>query len=236
MRVLSAVVGAVWLACVPQFTVKAAPANWAGLYFGMNAGWAGADSTWNNVASTAAFADAVPPLAVPLSERISGAVAGAQIGYNVQSGPIIAGVELLANGGWADGKQRYQSPFGAGDDVFELEIQALLVASGRVGYAWDKTLIYVKGGVAAALLTASVSDTTPLTIGSGRDRRWRLGPTLGGGVEYALTPAVSLGLEYSYVHLFDTNFELGDGSGTYLWNIDMPDLHWVAARLNFRMN
>ena len=212
------------------------PASWSGVYIGLNAGWARADSGWNNLASTAAFVDSIPPLTVPFSQSVSGALAGIQLGYNVHSGPTVAGIELLANGSWVGDKHQYQNPFGAGDDVFELEIEALLAATGRVGYAWDSNLIYLKAGVAAALVKASVRDTDGATTGSGSDRDWRLGPTIGVGFEYAINRTVSVALEYNYVHLSDADYQLGDGTGTYLWRIDVPDIHWVAVKLNWHFN
>ena len=231
MRIWSSIAGALWFACVPHLA-QAASATWSGFYFGANLGWASAGSDWDNLASTAAFVDTLPP--AQFSERMSGGLGGVQVGYGLQSGPFVYGVEALVNGSLVDGESL--SSFGAADDRFELKMKALLAATGRLGYAWDNALFYVKGGVAAALLNAIVTDTGPPTTGSGRDRRWRIGPTLGVGVEYALTQTISLGLEYNYVHLSDANFELGDATGTYLWNVDVPDLHWVAARLNFRMN
>lgn len=126
----------------------------------------------------------MPP--AQFSDRISGGLGGVQVGYGMQTGPFVYGVEALVNGSFVRGEQ--MSSFGAADDRFELDLQALASATGRLGYAWDSALVYVKGGVAAALLKVSVSGTGPPT------------------------------------------------TGTYLWNIDVPNLHWVAARLNVRMN
>jgi outer membrane immunogenic protein len=140
----------------------------------------------------------------------------------------------LANGGLVRGQQ--VSGFGAADDVLKVEMRALLAATGRVGYAWDNSLAYVKGGVAAALIHASAKDTTAPATGSGSDDNWRIGPTIGVGLEYAVNRTVSVALEYNYIHLSDADYQLGDGTGAYRWRIDVPDIHWIAVRLNCRFN
>ena len=179
MRVWVTIVGALCFVGSPQLVGAAgtAPAPWTGLYVGVNGGWATTDSKWNNLASTAAFVDTLPPAS--FSESISGALGGVQLGYNIQSGALVFGAEVLANIGSIAGEKT--SPFGAADDIFDLRIEAMLAATGRIGYAWDSGLIYVKGGIAAAFVKASVSDTVGPTTGSGRDDSWRFGPTVGVG-------------------------------------------------------
>src|SRR5262249_43915231 len=151
---------------------------WSGFYLGFNVGGAASKSDWSNLATAVtSYGDTAPP--ATFSQRMNGPLGGLQAGYNLQSGPWVYGVEALANIADISGDKR--SPFGAMDDVFTPEIQALLTATGRVGYAWDNSLVYVKGGVAAALVKMSASDTVGPTTGSGRDRSWRVGPTLGIG-------------------------------------------------------
>ena len=62
------------------------------------------------------------------------------------------------------------------------------------------------------------------------------GPAIGVGFEYAVNPTVSVALEYNYLRLSDADYQLGDSAGTYLWRIDVPDIHWIAVRLNCRFN
>ena len=235
MRVRGVVASALLLACSLQIATaaSAAPASWSGFYAGINAGWATADSTWDNIATDpAGFGDTLPP--ATMSDRISGVLGGVQLGYNFQSGPLVFGADIVANLGAVSGE--IQSPFGAADDFFDLNIAALIAATGRLGYAWERSLIYLKGGIAAALVKASATDVAGPTTGAGRDESWRIGPSVGVGFEYAMSSAVSVALEYNYVHLSDMNYELGDGTGRYVWRIDVPDIHWIAVRLNHRLN
>jgi outer membrane immunogenic protein len=210
----------------------AAAHTWAGAYVGLNLGVAGGNSDWTVLRSVALFADAVAGNS--LSQRMAGPLGGIQAGYNFQSGPLLFGIEALANGSLVRGQR--VAPFGAADDQLKVEMRALLAATGRVGYAWDSSLAYVKGGVAAALIHASAKDTTAPVTGAGSDDNWRVGPTIGVGFEYAVNRTVSVALEYNYIHLSDADYQLGDSTGTYRWRIDVPDIHWVAVRLNWRFN
>jgi outer membrane immunogenic protein len=210
----------------------AAAHTWAGAYVGLNLGVAASNSDWTVLASVAPFADAVA--GDSLSQRMVGPLGGIQAGYNVQSGPLVFGIEALANGSLLRGERFV--PFNAADDQLKVEMRALLAATGRVGYAWDNSLAYVKGGVAAALIHASAEDTTAPFTGAGSDNNWRVGPTIGVGFEYAVNRTVSVALEYNYIHLSDADYQLGDSTGTYRWRIDVADIHWVAVRLNCRFN
>ena len=210
----------------------AAAQTWAGAYVGLNLGVGMSNSAWTVLGSAALFADAA--VGNSFSERGAGPLGGIQAGYNFQSGPLVFGIEALANGGMVRGQQI--SGFGAADDVLEVDVRAVLAATGRVGYAWDNSLAYVKGGVAAALIHASAKDTGAPVTGSGSDNNWRIGPSIGVGFEYAVNRTVSVALEYNYIHLSEADYQLGDSTGTYLWRIEVPDIHWIAVRLNWRFN
>jgi outer membrane immunogenic protein len=207
--------------------------DWSGFYAGINLGYGSADSHWSNTASTPAttFYDAVPGNG--FSNLSNGAIGGVQLGYNFQNGPLVYGVEAMFDGSTLKGS--YTSTFGAGDDQFESKIKALFSFTGRVGYAWQNVLIYGKAGLAIGNVSLSVSDTVGPFTGAGSDSHWVVGPTVGGGVEYGLTPRLSLALEYDYTHLNSASYELGGGVGTYKWDVEQ-DMHVVTARLNYRFS
>src|SRR4051812_9303676 len=84
------------------------------------------------------------------------------------------------------------------------------MATGRVGYAWDRTLLYVKGGVAFIPTKSSVLDTCQNTVAgcgnwlistSGKDTAttW----TVGGGIEWAFAANWSVKGEYMFIALND---------------------------------
>jgi outer membrane immunogenic protein len=81
---------------------------------------------------------------------------------------------------------------------------------GRLGYAWDRALIYATGGLALTGVRASsnfvVFGVDPATAGS--DNQVLVGGTLGAGLDYAVTNKVSIGVEGRYAwygtHTFNT--------------------------------
>ena len=207
--------------------------DWSGFYVGVNLGYGSADSHWTNTASTpgTTFYDAVPGNG--FSNLSNGAIGGAQLGYNFQNGPLVYGVEAMFDASALKGS--YTSTFGAGDDQFESKIKALFAFTGRVGYAWQNVLLYGKAGLAIGNVSLSVSDTVGPNTGTGSQSQWTVGPTVGAGLEYGITPRLSLALEYDYTHLNSASYELGGGVGSYAWDVEQ-DIHVVTARLNYRFS
>ena len=74
-------------------------------------------------------------------------LAGGQAGFNYQSGAWVFGVEGSVAG--ADPEVRYENPVFPSDH-YSSKITLLTTATGRVGYAQDRWLGYVKGGWAGA--------------------------------------------------------------------------------------
>ncbi len=75
----------------------------------------------------------------------AGGVVGGQIGYNFQRGNIVYGVELdLGEMGLEHAKQE------PGSSTLTNKISCGLYGdvTGRLGYAFDRTLVYAKGGFA----------------------------------------------------------------------------------------
>jgi outer membrane immunogenic protein len=211
-----------------------AVSNWSGVYVGANFGYGWSSGDWTNINNTSLFGDALP--GEGLTGGLNGILGGGQFGINFQSGSWVYGVEALIDVANIDGKQSNSFPFGAADDQFNANINVLMLGTVRLGYSWNDWLGYVKGGYALALVRASVNDGTPPTVGSGSDSSWRSGPTVGAGIEYALAPNWSLGLEYDYVHLDGDDYQLGDSTGSYLWHLDVENVHLVMVRLNYRFS
>ena len=116
-------------------------------------------------------------------------VGGGQIGYNWQSGAFVYGLEtdiqyvgLSNNVSW--GRYTWWEGTGGGDGGYFGTVRA------RLGYAIDRTLIYITGGLAYGGL-----NTNPLTGNTTSNVGW----TLGGGVEYAFTNNWTAKIEGLYV-------------------------------------
>lgn len=176
--------------------VKAAePAmNWTGLYAGGTLGAGKAGSSYQSPFVPPVTGDAVD---------LGGAIAGGQIGVDYQMGDIVIGAE--ASGAWANivGTNTCFSTAPAGDlSGFNCgsRVDALMTATARLGYAFDRALIYMRGGFAWDRQKDSFNNFN--FVGQVLDNRSSNGGwTLGAGIDYALLPNMSVGLEYRHVEL-----------------------------------
>lgn len=158
-----------------------APFGWTGLYIGVNGGYGFGSSNWTNQQGTTGDFD------------INGAIAGGTIGYNLQTGVWVWGLEADLDYSWMKGSDSSGTGVCAGVGC-ETKNTYLATGRGRIGYAFDRWLPYVTGG--AAYGGIKMTPNTGLT-----ETKSRLGWTLGGGVEYAFLGAWSAKLEYLYVDL-----------------------------------
>lgn len=155
---------------VPVFT-------WTGLYAGVSGGYIGERSKMSGAAANGLDAD--------------GALLGGDIGYNWQTGALVFGLETDLAYSTAKGSAT------VGITTQSSKIDALGTVRGRVGYAVDRALFYVTGGLAYG--DARDRATTAASYAS--VSAWRTGWTLGGGIEYAVTPNWTVRAEGLYVDL-----------------------------------
>ena len=213
---------------------KAAPMayyDWSGFYIGGHAGGGWSNPSYTNLANTSTFGGA--PVGSTFSQTGSGFIGGGQIGYNWQAGPWVYGLEASFSGSTIKATSTNFV-----DDNFENKLKSLLLVTGRIGYAFNNWLLYGKGGYAGGNRSASVSDTGVVSpgVGSGSAKAWHSGWTIGTGVEYGLTQNWILGLEYDYVRLGSSSYQLDgtDGGGlSYLFNIK-SNYHLVTGRLSYK--
>jgi outer membrane immunogenic protein len=158
--------------------------TWTGAYIGGQIGYEfGHSSTTGITAAGAADQIGYSP---------DGVVGGAHIGYNYQINQFVIGLE-----GDVNGSDYHGSAFNnAGTVLYSTRTDIDGSVRGRVGYAFDRALIYATGGAAfAALRNTSVNVATG---GTDVFNNTRVGWTVGGGVEYAITNNWSLRAEYRY--------------------------------------
>jgi len=202
-----------------------APFSWSGFYLGVHAGGAWADTDWTLTS---------PPVALiePLKTKPSGFAGGGQIGVQHQWGSLVAGIEVSYSG--ADLDETVNS-VAVADRSRSGKINDIFLASVRLGYAFDRSLLYVKGGYANAEvdLSSHVVSTGVLTSSSSkREDGWNLGA----GWEHALTRNVIVGVQYDFIHLDGTNRLGVDRNGfatTNHLNVD-TDISVVTARLSYK--
>ncbi|MCJ2128909.1 outer membrane protein [Methylobacterium sp. E-045] len=195
---------------VPVFT-------WTGFYAGINAGYAfdaGKEGP-NSFAVPGRFtATGVPQVATFRNDSQDGFTGGAQIGYNYQFTPgsgVVVGIEADAQ--YLDfGAKRRDSGivaapgFAINDPRSLSSLDYFGTVRGRLGYAFDRTLVYGTGGFAYG------AGSTERSFGGFRGNDdFRTGYAVGGGIEYALptdsffnffrASAVTLKVEGLYVNL-----------------------------------
>jgi outer membrane immunogenic protein len=204
--------------------------SWSGFYAGVNVGYGWGSNDWN---SSGIFED--PTFTVgSVRPKTNGVLGGVQAGANYQIASWVFGVET----DWAfmHGKGSFDSTFSSpvpgtinATITGTSQIEWLATFTGRAGYAWDRSLFYIKGGVAAAgykdgldLFTSQPSP--PAFIDFGSKDNTLVGWIVAGGYEYAFSPRWSAKIEYNYVDLGKTsekfNFAAIGGSITV-----MEDIH-----------
>lgn len=203
----------------PQAPAVAAPFDWTGPYIGVFGGVTTGDFEYE------AGADGIDER---LNVDISGGgfVGGAQVGYDWQaSNWVFGGVADIAFTNHS--AEISGSIDGLGSASAESKLKYLGTLRGRVGYAFDRALIYGHGGLAFGKTEQTISIDG---LGSVGESQSRTGWTIGAGAEYAVTDRVSLGTEYSYVDLGTER--LLDEGGIFV-DEDVA-FHSVKALLNFR--
>jgi outer membrane immunogenic protein len=169
--------------------------SWSGLYVGVNAGYGFGHSKWTSAASGATTGDFT----------LDGALIGGTMGYNMQLGGAVVGVE--GDLGWSNIKG---STTALCLGSCETRNNWLGTLRGRIGYAFDRFLPYLTAGAAFGDIEASTSPD------SGSFNRSNIGWTAGGGLEYAFFSNWSAKLEYLYVDLgkASCNTTCGTTAGT----------------------
>jgi len=129
---------------------------------------------------------------------IFGYMLGGQIGCDYQfASNWVVGIEGAVSGGGIRAKTNFATPAIAGDTTtFKATTDFLMSATARVGYAWDRWMLYAKGGVAGAGDKYSALDAFQTYDFEGLENR--IGWTAGAGVEWALWQDWSVKLEYDY--------------------------------------
>jgi outer membrane immunogenic protein len=147
--------------------------NWTGFYLGLNGGGGWGDSHWQGIGRT----------------DLSGAMAGGTAGYNWQLGRAVLGLEGDVD--WSNLTGTSASPLCPGCTTSDTWLSTV---RGRVGYAFDRFLPYVTGGLATGDIRAAVPG---LPGGTSANAGW----TVGGGVEFALPGNWSAKAEYLHIDL-----------------------------------
>jgi outer membrane immunogenic protein len=183
-------------AAVAVSALPAAAQSWTGTYGGVAAGYG-----WGHSDQTDPGLIATTPGLPNLGDghfSVNGGLLGGTLGYNLQNGASVFGLE--GDFSWADiaGQSALCGPTAATLHPCGTKLDALGTFRGRMGFTAGATgnwLLYGTGGLAIG----EVHGWDSLTPSSGSD--WRAGWTVGVGVETAFSPNWTAKLEYLYVDL-----------------------------------
>jgi outer membrane immunogenic protein len=153
--------------------------NWTGFYLGINGGYGWGRSHWSGLGNA----------------NPSGGMVGGTAGYNWQAlgSPWVFGLEGDVD--WTDMKGTFINtacPVGC-----QTKNTWQATVRGRVGYAWDRVMPYLTGGLA-------LGDVQANQPGFAGVSNTKAGWTIGGGVEAALAGNWTAKLEYLHVDLGNT--------------------------------
>jgi outer membrane immunogenic protein len=150
--------------------------NWTGAYIGINGGYGFGRSKWDGL---------------PASFDVNGGMVGGQLGYNWQFGQFVYGVE--GDGDWSGLRgtaNLANCPFA----FCKTRNDFLSTVRGRLGFAADRWLPYVTGGLA-------VGDIKATAPGFAGVDKTNAGWTVGGGLEFAISGPWTVKAEYLHVDL-----------------------------------
>jgi outer membrane immunogenic protein len=198
----------------PRPIYKSAPPvsyfNWSGAYIGINGGY-GFDGTsdW-----------AILP---GLGIKPKGGMIGGTLGYNMQVGGVVLGLEGDAD--WSDVSGRVDCV--PGFVTCGTKSDWLATFRARIGYAFDRWMPYITGGGAVGNVKATAS--APILGATFSASNSQVGWTAGGGFEYAFLGNWSAKVEYLFVDLgsFDSGIAPIANNVSFKENI-------IRAGINYR--
>lgn len=178
--------------------------SWAGFYIGVHAGYGWSSIEWQEGAFVG-------------SHDGEGGLAGGQIGFNLQFGRLVYGLEADAAASLIEG----------GSILSSHSLERLYSARARLGLASadNRWLYYVTGGAAWA-------DVDYASAGFGGHSDTHFGWVAGAGIERALTPNLTARLEYLYYD-FDSLDAPAGALGGGVAELD-PSLHTIRLGLNYK--
>jgi outer membrane immunogenic protein len=161
--------------------------NWSGFYIGLNGGGGWGHSDWTTATGI----------------NTSGGLVGGTIGYNYQINQAVLGIEGDID--WADINGTANS--GCPTSGCQTSDNWLSTVRGRLGYAGDRFMPYVTGGLAAGDIKATGAGLP----GVDDDKA---GWTAGGGIEFAIAGHWTAKAEYLYVDLGKVSCGISCGAAT----------------------
>lgn len=175
------------------------PMNWRGLSLAAALGGGWGNEQWSDpfpssygpygYINVAGFGDSIHSI---------GPLGAGQVDYRWQGGSWVTGLEVDASLSDLRGENTCFS--GLGGINCQSIVRSMATTSIEVGRAWDRSLLYLKGGAAWTHTTYNLNgNTNDLMLGTGSDTLWSRGWTAGIGIEHAFTDHWVTLIEYDYL-------------------------------------
>jgi outer membrane immunogenic protein len=223
--------------------------NWTGFYIGAHAGYGfgsddSVDTTGQAPGNIANVLGGARPASVTLDR--DGFIGGGQIGYNWQFAPNwLLGIE--ADISYTDIRETTNvvtlplAGPGTLNNSFSSRLEYLGTVRGRIGYVFDRTLVYATGGLAYGDVRNSVNffGTAGQLQFTGSTSGIETGYTVGGGIEHAFLPNWTVKGEYLYYDLGRDTVNVavipGSGGGGTGYNSTFKnDGHIARIGINYK--
>jgi outer membrane immunogenic protein len=201
--------------------LPAAVYNWTGFYLGINGGFGTGNSNWSDgvIGTTGSF-------------PTSGFLVGGTSGVNYQIAEYVFGIE--GDGDWTNLRGNSGSTCGAISAVVtapvscQTQSQWLATVRGRVGYAFDRILLY--GTAGAAFGNVQTGLNPPSTFDSAVEAGW----TVGAGVEVAFAQNWTAKAEYLFVDLPNATCTTAANCGGAAGSIVSFNENIIRAGVNYK--
>ncbi|RTL49174.1 MAG: porin family protein [Bradyrhizobiaceae bacterium] len=224
--------------------------DWTGFHIGLIGGHAWGDLTTTNNSMTTGGAllgitntAFVPPATFTGPDAkysTSGNLLGLEIGYDKQIGSGLIGIETDLMWGAVTSQSNYSGSDAGPQYASKTTIDVLGSTRVRVGWVYDRVLLYGTGGVAYLhnVSELGIQGGTPeVPLGPSHQasqEAWHVGYAAGGGVEYSLAPGWSTKVEYLYTDFGKRDYDIGYGAAGSVHSEGKAALNLVRAGLNKR--
>jgi outer membrane immunogenic protein len=189
--------------------------SWSGFYLGGHFGHGSSNFDFRDpfarVSQSAVFLPGLT-LVVPLERHFDGEsfLGGVQGGVNAQYGPVVLGLEgdvswMNMGGTFRSSTNNFGGLLTTSEGIAS-QLDWLATVRGRLGWAYDRFLIYGTGGVAFGGVRATgditINILSPGTLSfTASDRKTHVGWTAGAGIEAMINSNLSAKIEYLYTDL-----------------------------------
>jgi outer membrane immunogenic protein len=193
---------------------------WTGCYVGGNVFIA-----WSNASYTAVE----PGLSENFGFNPTSYIGGIQTGCQYQWNSWVFGLE----GSYSATHLNQTHPSALIFDLIRrINIDRIGTVTPRLGYTWDRTMLYFKGGWAGVRVNAHAENTASTVFADFTDKLAN-GWTVGGGLEHVPWKDIIVGLEFNYYNVKFDQSGLDTAGGPFAFTNSSANIYAFTVRLSY---